>query len=166
MISHQHKCIFIHIPKCGGTSIESALGHLDGYTDRGGQDHRTLRMIEKPRLSPKVFCSYENIIEALRGARYTTQPHANINKKFAVTKHQYLSYFKFTIVRNPRTRAYSWYKNVMRDEHHRNELNIDKAMSFKNFLNEHIGKGMLKPQLWWIKDFSDSMSMDFIGRRL
>ena len=34
MISHQHKCIFIHIPKCAGTSIEfffkhnaAALGH-------------------------------------------------------------------------------------------------------------------------------------------
>lgn len=35
MISHVHKCIFLHVPKCGGTSIESylrehasALGHL------------------------------------------------------------------------------------------------------------------------------------------
>ena len=26
MISHRHKCIFIHITKCAGSSIESAFG--------------------------------------------------------------------------------------------------------------------------------------------
>ena len=26
MISHKHKCIFIHIPKCAGSSIETAFG--------------------------------------------------------------------------------------------------------------------------------------------
>ena len=29
-ISHTHRCIFIHIPKCAGTSVETALGmHRD-----------------------------------------------------------------------------------------------------------------------------------------
>ena len=42
MISHKHKykCIFIHIPKCAGTSIEKALGHFELYNGRGRQDHR------------------------------------------------------------------------------------------------------------------------------
>uniref|UniRef100_A0A1D9FVM8 Sulfotransferase family protein n=1 Tax=Moorena producens (strain JHB) TaxID=1454205 RepID=A0A1D9FVM8_MOOP1 len=48
MISHEHKCIFVHIPKCAGTSIEHLLGHFDDFSGRGGQDHRSIRTIEQP----------------------------------------------------------------------------------------------------------------------
>ena len=51
MISHDYRCIFIHIPKCAGTSIEDALGHLDNHPGRGGQDHRSIRIIEPIHLS-------------------------------------------------------------------------------------------------------------------
>ncbi len=60
MISHIHKCIFIHIPRTAGTSIESALGHLDNYKGgRGRQDHRPIRMIEQPFPSKHVFTSFD-----------------------------------------------------------------------------------------------------------
>lgn len=70
MISHKYKCVFIHIPKCAGTSIESALGHLDNHVGRGGQDHRTIRMIEKPLFTPRIFSSRENLYEVLRRIKH------------------------------------------------------------------------------------------------
>jgi len=47
MISHKHKCIFIHIPKCAGTSVEYALGHYDRPKEqRKNQDHRFITDIQ------------------------------------------------------------------------------------------------------------------------
>ena len=45
MISHKHKCIYIHIPKTAGTSIEYKFGHFKELK-RGVQDHRTIGEME------------------------------------------------------------------------------------------------------------------------
>jgi len=160
MISHQYKCIFIHIPKCAGTSRESALGHLDGHTGRGGQDHRTIRMIEP--LSIQSFIYKDNLLELTHRLRYRNKVILNPNNKITVTKKEYYEYFKFTVVRNPWARAYSWYQNVIRDEHHRKTHNITKDISFNQFLKKFLGKGMLKPQIDYLKDFKGNIAMDYI----
>lgn len=163
MISHEHKCIFIHIPKCAGTSISKALGHLDHHTGRGGQDHRSIRMIEKPLITPKIFSSIENIFAVLERVRHKYRTVNPLNK-LTVTKKQYDSYFKFTFIRNPWARAYSWYKNVMRDEIHKKNHKITGEFSLNEFLRLYSGKRMLRPQTHWIKDFSGSIPLDYIGR--
>ena len=88
MISHEHKCIFIHIPKCAGTSIESALGHLDGHAGRGGQDHRSIRTIEQPLITPKIFSSKENVLEVARRLRYKARAVKNPRNKLTLTREQ------------------------------------------------------------------------------
>ena len=164
MISHERKCIFIHIPKCAGTSIESALGHFDGYSGRERQDHRSLRMIEQPLLTLNAFFTRENIMEALRRLRHGFSKAANPRNSLSLTKEQYETYFKFTFVRNPWARAYSWYYNVMRDEIHQRVLKISGEIAFVDFLRRYAGKGMLKPQTYWLKGFNGSMPLDYIGR--
>ncbi|WP_340676898.1 sulfotransferase family 2 domain-containing protein [Paraglaciecola sp.] len=47
---HRHRCIFIHIPKCAGSSILKALGHT------GGRDHVEWRHYQGA--NPKWFKHY------------------------------------------------------------------------------------------------------------
>lgn len=163
MISHQHKCIFIHIPKCAGTSIEKALGHYDLYDGRRKQDHRSLRMLEKP-LSISSFTSSDNLYEYLRSINNIIKSHPNPKNKLTVSKEQYKSYYKFSIVRNPWDRVYSWYKNVLRDQKHMEVLNLPSNISFKDFLLGNLGKDKLRPQTYWLKNYKGNVDMDFIGK--
>ncbi len=165
MISHKHQCIFIHIPKCAGTSIESALGHMDNHVGRGGQDHRSIRMIEKPYITPKSLASKENIIELIkRQKHHYFDDVGNDENKSIITKKQYQDYFKFAIVRNPWARAFSWYKNVVIDKVHLNNHGITSDTTFKEFLKQFVGQGMLKPQIYWIKNYAGAVPLDYIGR--
>lgn len=163
MISHKHKCIFIHIPKCAGTSIEAALGHLDTYTGSGArQDHRAIRLVERP-ITPRAFVTPDNLRELVRRYRWQYRDTRPENKT-AVTAEQFQSYFKWTVVRNPWARAHSWYRNVVRDQNHLNAYNITNDISFADFMQRFAGQGMLKPQSYWLKGFDGEIKMDYVGR--
>jgi hypothetical protein len=164
MISHEHKCIFIHIPKCGGTSIEKALGHLDEYEGRGQQDHRSMSQIEEAFSLSGSLSFKERVRKFLPIGTFKKRPSRNPKNDLVVTREQYEEYYKFTIVRDPWARAYSWYKNMMRDEKHHEKYGISGDLSFKDFLRDHAGKGMLKPQTWWLKSLDGSFNLDQIGR--
>lgn len=163
MISHKYKCIFIHIPKCAGTSLENVLGHYNSYSGRRGQDHRTLRQIE-PVTTINAFTSKENRKELAHKIRYKYRKNINPKNKEIVNKRQYKTYFKFTIVRNPWARVYSWYKNVLRDEIHKQHYGITREISLIDFLKKYAGFENLRTQMLWIKDFNGSVPLDFIGR--
>jgi hypothetical protein len=151
MISHKHKCIFIHIPKCAGSSIR------DFYFDT-------------PKLDWKIP-NYDLL--------YGWCPKRKIHLQHATTKQLletelisedvWSNYYKFTFVRNPWDRAYSSYLWVMKDRRIKD--------SFKNFvLAQGLFKNVLTNEevmfnrachLWLQTDFftfDGSLKLDFIGR--
>ncbi|MGF1568056.1 MAG: sulfotransferase family 2 domain-containing protein [Nodosilinea sp.] len=163
MISHELKCIFIHIPKTAGTSIECQLGHFEELT-RGVQDHRTLRQIQPIALldlvlqnpAYKTHYSYPDVVKSCYRQKIK---HAAL-----LSFSQYEVYYKFAFVRNSWSRAVSWYKNVMRDPIHQKSLNIPATCSFKDFLLKHTDQWALKSQLFWLLDSRGNLPYDFIGR--
>jgi hypothetical protein len=163
MISHEYKCIFIHIPKTAGTSIEHRLGHFQKL-ERGVQDHRTIREIEP--LSTFEFMRMF-LTQPLMPSRKTFVKQHIKNKLFrnrSVSPQQYNSYFKFTFVRNPWGRVFSWYKNVIRDDFHRKTKGVSDTCSFEEFISNHMNQWALRPQLFWIVENNGKIPLDFIGR--
>ncbi|MDY7025141.1 MAG: sulfotransferase family 2 domain-containing protein [Pseudomonadota bacterium] len=165
MISHKHKCIFIHVPKCAGTSIEKALGHWGQHTGKWGQDHRSMRVIESASSPFSHITNKSNILATFEylNRQYLKNPH-NQNNRNTVTRDQFERYFKFAIVRNPWSRAVSWYKAVIRDSSYHKKLGINKEKDFSAFLQSQIGMDGLKPQLYWLKARDGGMPYNYIGK--
>lgn len=52
----------------------------------------------------------------------------------------------------------------MRDKNHKQNYGIPRELSFTEFLQLYAGKGMLRPQTYWITDFNGEIPLDFIIR--
>lgn len=155
MISHEHECIFIHIPKCAGTSIEKALGLLPEGANFGMQDHRTLS--DHQPLSIHHFLSQAGLGSVAR--RYRLRTHPNPQVRVPISKEQYLSYHKFTVVRNPWERVLSFYKGKF------STGTIETSQAhFCTFLKSGLGRGFLRSQLFWMKDARGEIMIDQIIR--
>jgi len=59
MISDKHKCIFIHVPKCAGESIEAVfLGGPFNTSTYGGHPEKHWGVKEISKIYPKCYTSY------------------------------------------------------------------------------------------------------------
>lgn len=146
MISDRLGCIFVHIPKCGGTSLEDVIwpgprdeaelwmGFVDRYHNRyqtGGLQHLTARLIR----------------EAVGPARFA-------------------ACWKFALVRNPFDRLVSQYA-FMR---HRPDLRDFIGMAADDDFATYLGLIARRRHVQWMPqheflcDAEGRIMVDFIGR--
>ncbi|WP_282167890.1 sulfotransferase family 2 domain-containing protein [Shewanella japonica] len=146
MISIEHKCIFVHIPKNAGTSIESVIwpeersesqlwmGFVDKYHNKyqtGGLQHLLAKQIRQ-EVGEQIFSDF----------------------------------FKFTIVRNPWDKAVSQFSYMSKRKDLREFCRLSDSADFKTYLQaitkvKHV---QWMPQVDFILDDEGNPLVDFIGR--
>jgi hypothetical protein len=149
VISEEHKCIFIEVPKTGSTSIRAVLGRP-----------------KRPHLD--ILQTRHEMECVMQLAYLYDQPgdvwDPNIPRKMADSLFE--EFFKFGFVRNPWDRTVSLYER--RDE---GRAPLSEEMSFEQFVEwinyssdtcEHATRH--KNQLDWFIDDKGKILMDFIGR--
>lgn len=142
MISHDHECVFVHVPKCAGQSIESVF-------------LRDLGLTWETR-SPLLL-------------HYNPAPGAGPPRLAHLTlpeyrKYRYLSeellerYFKFAFVRNPWDRVVSFYRYF-----HWN-------VSFPRFVESVLAGKLWREEYWFVRPQSEFIldehgnpGIDFLG---
>jgi len=144
LISHHDRCVFVHIPKCAGQSIEMFFLRRVGL-DWERRAPFLLRFNDEPTLGPPRLAH-------LKARQY-------VENKW-MTPAQFDEYFKFAIVRNPWDRLVSFYRY----------LGYDWRCSFSRFILYHLPKQFerknwfLCPQSEFVHASDGELLVDFVGR--
>lgn len=142
MISHKNKCIFIHIPKVAGQSIEKFFLNLNNL-DWDTRHQLLLKRNIKSKKGPPRLAH-------LKSEDYLSHQY--------ISPYLFKEYFKFTFVRNPWSRAVSFYKYGR----------FNEIMSFKKFVEKllpkliHEKKWFYGPQYNFIY-IENRLKVDFVG---
>jgi len=121
VISHPHKTIFVHIPKCGGQSIESCFLEDLGL-DWESRAPLLLRPNKNPRNGPPRLahlCAREYI------------------QYWYATPEMFASYYTFALLRDPVDRALSIY-NYLAPKRYGRRISFDRFLG--TWLPEQLGK--------------------------
>lgn len=144
MIFHNHKTIFVHIPKAGGTSIEDML-----WPDKSTRTENDLWMgFVKP-----YYNKYQTGgLQHLTSSQIRTEIGEEIFNR----------YYKFSIVRNPWDKIVSQYVYMGKREDLRKFIGMKNKCSFEKYLQlitkkEHV---QWKKQLEFILDDNGDLLVD------
>ena len=147
MISHHHKCIFIHIPKNAGQSMEHVFLNLLGLK---WETRAPLLLMynNRPELGPPRLAH-------LKADEY-------VRFKY-LTQEMFDKYYKFAFVRNPFDWLVSLYFYIKQSTgHHLNSAVSD--MEFPKFIEWYIDKNPEKQIDFLINPDKKTLIVNYIGR--
>jgi len=146
MLSHEHKCIFVHIPKAAGISIEQVFLDALGL-DFARRDSLLLGIVNRGRTGPKIL------------SHLTAREYVEFGY---VSPETFDAYFKFTFARNPYDRVYSFYQY----------LGYARLVSFETFILHELPRlfgdplldYFIKPMSSYVYGESGTLLVDFVGK--
>ena len=146
MISHARHCIFVHIPKTGGTSIEDVIW-------------------PKPRRGEDLWMGF---IAPGRN-KYQTGGLQHLlarQIRIEVGGDVFTRYFKFSIIRNPWDRVISQYSYLKQRPDLQDYFGVKADAPLAQYLaaisrSDHV---QVMPQLNFLRDGNGTMLVDLVGR--
>jgi hypothetical protein len=158
MIDRDRKFIFVHIPKTGGTSLVIAL-----YATKQKRTHTPFRIYERGMIPYLAQRGIAAIAESEMRALFKEKVKELLRSRRLAS--DLSGYRSFSIVRNPWDRTVSWYKNVIRDEHHWRRLRVDPSIDFASFVRQYLHvHWALRPQTYWLTSWSGEIGVERVFR--
>ena len=146
MISEKYSCIFVHVPKTAGQSIENFFLGLHGlkWKERAPL---LLRYNPDPSKGPHRLAH-------LKASEYLSYGY--------VEPETFRRYFKFSFVRNPWDRLVSEYRFLQLEE--RVPFREFVEQSFSTIDNDGNASLHITPQVGYLTDQAGEYLVDFVGR--
>ena len=155
MISHQDKCLFVHIPKAAGQSVESVFVNRMGLTWQQ-REALLLRPNKDPSKGPPRLAH-------LTAAEYVSLGY--------LSQAQFGQYFTFSFVRNPWARMVSEfrYRRLLGEPAYQGDFKrfLFTAFPVQNADNYALGKDYYRhvlPQWQFLYDEKGQCLVDFVGK--
>ena len=152
ILNHQHRFIFIHVPKTAGTTVTRELSTLTTFRDieLGGT-------------------KYGEALQGLFASRFDLRKHSTALQIKAKCPGQiWRDFFVFGFVRNPYSRAYSVYRFLQRwkeGQHYQivSDMDFEQFLGSDAMLNGEIE--IARPQVHWLTNNGSLVpGIDLVGR--